>query len=99
MRCSEASGACSNAIMNQGMFITRILIGLAVTGLGVIMVFKTPWMLSLVGRIYFAEKNLGPGGSRIFFKLLGVVIILIGFLVVTNLFDVVVGGFFTRLFG
>lgn len=78
---------------------TRILFGLIAIGLGIIMVYKTPWILSMVGRIYFAEKNLGPGGSRIFFKLLGVVIILIGFLFMTNLFEPVIGGFFHRIFG
>lgn len=80
------------------MWITRILIGLAITGLGLVMVFKTPWMLALIGRIQFAEKMFGGGGSRVFFKLLGVAIILLGFLVITNLFEPVVGGFLTRIF-
>lgn len=80
------------------MWITRILIGTAVSALGLLMVFKTQWVLALVGRIYFAEKFFGGGGSRLFFKLLGIVIILIGFLTITNLFDEVVGGFVTRLF-
>lgn len=78
--------------------IVRILVGLAVVGLGVIMVYKTQWILSLVGRIPFAEKMFGGGGTRTFYKLFGVVIIMVGFLFVTNLFDVIIGGFLTRLF-
>lgn len=63
------------------------------------MVWKTQFFLDAVGTIEWAERNLGGGGSRLFYKLLGIVIILIGFLVITNLFDMVVGGFVTSLFG
>jgi len=80
------------------MFLTRFLIGLALVGLGIMMVWKTQWILSFVGRIQFAEKMFGGGGSRFFYKLLGTAIIIIGFMLITNLFDLIIGGFITRLF-
>ncbi|MDP2631212.1 MAG: hypothetical protein Q8P30_00400 [Candidatus Uhrbacteria bacterium] len=67
--------------------ISRILIGIAIVGLGVLMVVKTPWFLSMVGRVYFAEKYLGGGGTRLFLKLLGVAIAVIGLIVITDLWD------------
>ncbi|MFA5947124.1 MAG: hypothetical protein WC813_03805 [Patescibacteria group bacterium] len=79
--------------------ITRILIGIAVALAGCLIVWKTQIMLDSVGPIEWAERNLGGGGSRLFYKLLGVVIILIGFMVITNLFNDIVGGGIKSLFG
>lgn len=79
--------------------IARILIGILVSLGGYLMVWKTQFFLDAVGPIDWAERNLGGGGSRMFYKLLGVAIILIGFLVITNLFDTVIGGFIISLFG
>ncbi|MFH1631903.1 MAG: hypothetical protein ABIA47_02665 [bacterium] len=67
--------------------IGRIIIGLLVAALGVLMVFKTPWFLSMIGRVAFAEKFFGGGGTRFFLKLLGIAIAVIGLLVVTDLWD------------
>ncbi len=78
--------------------ITRILIGIAVSALGVLMAWKTPFFLEAIGRIETAEKYLGPGGTRLFLKLLGIGITLIGFMVITNLFDTIVGGFVKSIF-
>ncbi len=63
------------------------------------MVWKTQIMLDTVGPIEWAEKNFGGGGSRLFYKLLGTLIIVIGFLVITNLFNDIVGGGIQSLFG
>jgi hypothetical protein len=79
--------------------ITRILIGIWVSFGGFMMVWKTQFFLDMIGRIEWAEKNLGGGGSRLLYKLIGIVIILIGFLAITNLYDMVIGGFITSLFG
>lgn len=76
----------------------RIVIGLLIVGLGVLMVYKTQWFMSMMGRLPFAEKYFGGGGTRLFYKLLGVFISMIGIMVVTNTFDVIVGGFIMRLF-
>jgi hypothetical protein len=79
--------------------IMRILIGLLVSLGGFLMVYKTQFILDMVGYVDWAEKHLGQGGSRLFYKLLGTVIILIGFLVITNLYDMVIGGFILGVFG
>ena len=78
---------------------TRILIGLGITLLGMACSYKTEWILSTVGQVEWAERTFGPGGSRIFWKLAGVVICMIGFSVMTNLFDGFVGGVIGSLFG
>lgn len=67
--------------------ILRILIGLAVAGVGVYMVVRTRDILSFFGPVGWAEEKLGGGGSNLFYKLLGVVIILIGFTVAANLWN------------
>ncbi|MCH8049353.1 hypothetical protein IH979_01430 [Patescibacteria group bacterium] len=79
-------------------FILRILIGLALIGLGVLMVYKTQWFLSLIGRIPFWERIFGGGGTRMFYKLFGISLAIIGIIVATNLFDVIIGGSIIRLF-
>jgi hypothetical protein len=79
--------------------ISRILLGCAVILLGILMVYKTPWFLSMLGRIYWAEKNLGMGGTRIFIKLMGVGVSVIGIIILTNLHERLIGGFLIRIFG
>jgi hypothetical protein len=68
-------------------FIARILIGGAIAGVGVLMVVRTMGFLDFFGPVAWAENKLGPGGSALFYKLLGVVIALLGFAVMTNLWN------------
>ncbi len=79
--------------------ITRILIGLLISGIGVMMLYKTEWILSTVGTVEWAEKNLGGGGSRLFWKLFGLVMCIIGFAVMTNLWTEFAQGSISFLFG
>ncbi len=79
-------------------FIVRILIGVGVAAIGFLFVYKTAFILEMIGRIEFAERKFGPGGTRLFYKLLGTAIILVGFMFITNLFDRVIGGFLTNIF-
>lgn len=62
----------------------RYLIGLIGFALGTLLVIKTEAIHSWTGEIAFAEKYLGAGESRLFIKLLGVVIIFVGALVITG---------------
>ncbi len=56
--------------------------------IGVLLVLKTEWFLQNFGTIAWAEQNLGTsGGSRLMYKLLGILAIFIGFLLITNLFQ------------
>lgn len=56
------------------------------------------WFYGLLGSVPWAERTFGGGGSQFFYKLLGIVIILIGAMVMTNLFEIIVGGFIGSLF-
>lgn len=57
---------------------------------GVGIVIKTEAVLSMFGRISFFERYLGTeGGSRLGYKLVGLLTIFIGFLIMTNM----IGGF------
>ena len=78
--------------------ITRIIIGVIILAVGTLMVIKTEGFLKTFGRVAWAEAKLG-GGSRLFYKLLGMLGILIGFLVVTNMWQTPIIWVFGSLFG
>ncbi len=68
----------------------KILVGLLLSGLGTLLVIKSEWFLENFGSIAWAEEHLGfNGGSRLMYKLIGIAVIIIGFLLITGLF----GGF------
>lgn len=63
----------------------RILFGILLIALGVFIILKTEWILSFAGRSRWAEEKLGTeGGSRIFYKLIGLGLILLGFLLMSG---------------
>ncbi len=64
----------------------QYFIGILGTIAGFMLVWKTPAVLSFTGPIDFAEKYLGTeGGSRLFIKLVGIVVIVIAWLYMFNL--------------
>ncbi|MBU1907638.1 hypothetical protein KKF59_00715 [Patescibacteria group bacterium] len=65
----------------------RILIGTALVAAGAFMVIKTRMIMGFFGTIDWAEAKLGGGGSNLFYKLIGIAVILIGFLAATNLWN------------
>ncbi len=78
--------------------ITRILLGLGIILVGYLMCAKTNWWLDILGPVAWAERHFVSGGSRLFYKLLGIVVIVIGIIVLTNLYDILIGGFVTSVF-
>jgi len=62
----------------------RIPLGLIVMVIGFLMVKKTETLLEWFGEVQFAEDKFGPGGTRFFYKLLGVGITFIGIFIATN---------------
>ncbi len=68
-------------------WIIRILIGLVLAGVGFFFVWKTEDVLGFFGSIDWADQHLGGGGSRLTYKLIGIVVILIGFIVATNMWN------------
>ena len=68
----------------------NILAGLIIIVVGALMVIKSEAMLNIFGRIEFFERKLGSdGGSRLGYKLIGILVIFIGMLIMTNM----IGGF------
>ncbi|MDO9399280.1 MAG: hypothetical protein Q7T79_01135 [bacterium] len=68
----------------------NILIGLIIIAVGLLIVLKSEWLLQNFGRMDFFEKHLGSsGGSRLGYKLTGMLAIFFGILIMTNM----IGGF------
>lgn len=66
----------------------KIFFGLALMALGIVMVIKSEAIYSFFGPIAFFEKYLGTeGGSRLGWKLIGLLAFFIGMLLFTGLFD------------
>lgn len=72
----------TNSIMSPFL---RIPLGIIVMVIGFWMVLKTETVLSWFGSVPFAEDKFGPGGSRFFYKLLGILIVFIGIFIATNI--------------
>lgn len=63
----------------------QILIGLAMLAAGAFLVIKTEWFIYNIGRIAWFEAKLGTeGGSRLGYKLVGVILIILGIIVSTG---------------
>jgi len=68
----------------------NILIGIIIFAIGTFIVIKSEAMLNAFGRIEFFERQLGTeGGSRLGYKLVGILAIFIGMLIMTDM----IGGF------
>jgi len=68
----------------------NIIFGIIGIAIGVLLVIKSESILNVFGRIAFFEKYLGvEGGSRLGYKLIGLAVIFISTLVMTNM----IGGF------
>ncbi len=64
------------------MFIILVII---ITIPGVLLVIKTEWFLQNFGRISWFEKQFGTeGGSRLGYKLVGILLIFVGIVVMTG---------------
>jgi hypothetical protein len=71
--------------------VLRFLLGVGIAATGVSMVIRTEWIFSMFGRVAWAEEYLGlEGGSRLFYKLLGIILAFFGILTAFGLFE----GFF-----
>ncbi|MDD3284964.1 MAG: hypothetical protein PHZ07_05210 [Patescibacteria group bacterium] len=66
--------------------ITRIIVGLLLCFLGFMVVWKTEWIVSNLGKNDWAESKLGSsGGTRIMYKFFGLFVIFFGMLFMTGL--------------
>ena len=69
-------------------FFARFMWGLLIMAMGFMLVWKAEWVFRNFGAIPFAEKFLTTeGGSRLFYKFIGLMTMLIGILFATGLLD------------
>lgn len=65
--------------------MTQIIVGIILAAAGGFMVAKTEWFLQNFGRLSWFEEKLGSdGGSRLGWKLLGLIIAFIGIIMMTG---------------
>lgn len=79
----------------------RFLLGILGIGFGILVTLKSEWFLHNVGRIASVEKYLGTfGGSRLFYQILGVLIVAISTLYMVgalgSILEAIVGGLFGK---
>jgi len=65
---------------------------------GSLIVIKSEWLFNNIGRISFFEEKMGVGSSRFGYKLIGMIILLLGTLVLTGLWTKLFVGIFGRFF-
>lgn len=64
----------------------HIFLGIIFCIIGAIITLNSEWFFREFGRIEWAEKYLGmEGGTRMFYKLLGIFIIFVGFFVLSGI--------------
>ena len=72
----------------------HILLGILITAVGVAIVWQSEWFLRNLGRIEWAEQKLGlEGGSRLFYKLIGLIVAFLGLFVMTGIWNDIMEGF------
>lgn len=82
----------------MGIFL-RIIIGVVVVAIGAFFVIRTRTLLEFFGPIGWAEAKLGGGGSNLMYKMIGIVVCFIGFMVATNLWNAFLQATLGSLFG
>ncbi|PIR78359.1 MAG: hypothetical protein COU28_02040 [Candidatus Magasanikbacteria bacterium CG10_big_fil_rev_8_21_14_0_10_36_16] len=73
--------------------------GILIIALGAVMVIKTDWFVENFGHSEWAEEHLGGGGTRLMYKILGIVAIILSLMGMTGLLGSVIVKVFGRLFG
>ncbi len=71
----------------------NFFLGLLIVIGGFMIAWKSEWILNNFGRIAWAEEHLGlEGGTRLFYKLLGIIFIFLGLSVISGLWSDILGG-------
>jgi len=80
--------------------IGQFIIGMLIAGVGFLIVLKADWFLQNFGSIPFAEKHLSSeGGSRLFYKLIGILFMIIGIMHATALLEPLMTFLVEKTFG
>ncbi len=76
----------------------RIIVGVLIDLVGLFFIFRSETLLDFLGPIDMIDAKLGGGGTRLFYKIVGTVIVIAGFLYMTNLWDAFLGATLGSLF-
>ncbi|MBP7006022.1 hypothetical protein KBB27_02790 [Patescibacteria group bacterium] len=71
--------------------LMRILIGLFVVGVGLFFLFKGEAIIDFLGPIDLFDEHMGSNGTRLAYKLIGTILVIVGFLEMTNLWSAFLG--------
>lgn len=78
----------------------RYLISILAVALGALIVIKSEKIYNALGPVQWAEQKLGTsGGSRLFYKLIGIGIIFVSFFYMSGILQGIGYAIFGRLFG
>ncbi len=78
----------------------HVLLGIIFCVVGALITLKAEWILKEFGRTEFAEKYFPfEGGSRFFYKLIGIIIIIAGFLTIGGIHFAILNWIAKTLFG
>jgi len=77
----------------------KYFLGILAMALGALMVIYTQWFIENFGHSEWAEAKLGGGGTRLMYKVLGIVFIFIALAGMTGVLGPALIGIFSRLFG
>jgi|YNPBryBLVA2012_1023415.scaffolds.fasta_scaffold17156_2 hypothetical protein len=67
--------------------LTRIFIGIVLVAIGFIIVWKTRKFIETFGPIAWADAKLGGGGTSLMYKTIGLLLIFVGFMYATDLWN------------
>ena len=62
----------------------KYIFGLILIGVGFFLIWKTDWMMKNFGRVEWAERKIGSGGTWTFYKIMGIGLIFLAFLFMTG---------------
>ncbi len=78
--------------------MTNIIIGILMIVAGALIVIKSEVLYNAFGMITFFEEKMGAGSSRFGYKLIGLIVLLLGTLALTGLWTKIFVGIFGRFF-
>ncbi|MCH7492599.1 hypothetical protein IID19_03345 [Patescibacteria group bacterium] len=74
----------------------QYVVGIIAIGIGFLITWKSDWLMNNFGRIAWAEAHLGTeGGTRMLYKLIGIVTIIFAFLYMSGAMGSILRGIFS----
>lgn len=70
----------------------KIILFILLMGAGTLFLAKTNAVVGITGRVGWAERNLGAAGTFTLYKLIGVACLIISLMMITGVFDRLLGG-------